>query len=120
LDRFCVGWQDADTDTLVELFASDGAFWETPFGPPDVGSEVMRCGWDQLWPYQDDRRMHSEVLSVEGDVALARWWASYTRVPDGICRELDGIFFLRFGRDGRCRELIEWRHARDDGEVVAT
>jgi hypothetical protein len=104
----------------VALFTPNGAFWETPFGPPEVGSEAMHQGWDELWPYQRDRHMRAEVLAVEGDTALARWWATYTRLPDKIHRELDGILLLRFADDSRCRELIEWRHARDDGAVVST
>ena len=120
LERFAQGWERRDTDELVDLFTADGAFWETPFGPPEVGSEAMRRGWDELWPYQGDRRMRAEVLAVDRDTALARWWATYTRLPESVHRELDGILLLRFADDGRCRELIEWRHARDDGVVVPT
>ena len=120
LERFARGWESSDTDELVDLFTADGAFWETPFGPPDVGSQAMRRGWDELWPYQGDRRMRAEVLAVDGDTALARWWATYTRLPERVHRELDGILLLRFADDGRCRELIEWRHARDDSVVVPT
>ncbi len=120
LGEFAEGWHRADTGTLVALFTPNGAFWETPFGPPEVGSEAMHQGWDELWPYQRDRHMRAEVLAVEGDTAMARWWATYTRLPDKIHRELDGILLLRFADDRRCRELIEWRHARDDGAVVPT
>jgi ketosteroid isomerase-like protein len=120
LGRFAEGWQRQDTDTLVDLFTRDGSFWETPFGPPEAGSEAMRQGWDDLWPYQRDGQMHAEVLAVEGNAAVARWWATYTRLPDHVYRELDGILLLRFSDDGRCRELIEWRHARDDGVVMPT
>jgi ketosteroid isomerase-like protein len=120
LERLCEGWERRDTETLVDLFTSDGVFWETPFGPADVGSEAMRKGWNELWPFQRDRRMRAEVLALAGDVAVARWWATYTRTPDGVERELDGILLLRFADDGRCRELVEWRHARDDGVVVPT
>ena len=80
----------------------------------------MRQGWDDLWPFQSGGQMHSDVLAVEGDTSVARWWATYTRLPDRVYRELDGILFLRFDDAGRCRELIEWRHARDDGAVVPT
>ena len=120
LERFADGWQKRDTDTLVDLFTANGAFWETPFGPPEVGSDAMRRGWEELWPYQRDMHMQAEVLAVEGDTALARWWATYTRLPERVLRELDGVLLLRFNADGRCRELIEWRHARDDGAVVPT
>jgi hypothetical protein len=43
-----------------------------------------------------------------------------THAAYGVVRELDGIFLTRFATDGRCAELIEWRHARDDGAVVPT
>ena len=60
----------------------------------------MRQGWDQLWPYQGDQEMHAEVLAVKGDMALARWRAKYTRLPDKLQRALDGILLLRFIGDG--------------------
>ena len=120
LDRFARGWEARDTEALVDLFTANGAFWETPFGPCEAGADAIRAGWEELWPYQADRRMRGEVVAVEGDTAWAHWWATYTRLPDRVHRDLDGILRLRFADDGRCRELVEWRHARDDGVVVPT
>jgi hypothetical protein len=63
--------------------------------------------------------MHAEVLAVEGDMELARWWTN-ARLPDKSHRGLDGILLLHFVYDWRCRELVVWRHARDHCAVVPT
>ena len=120
LTAFCRGWEEADTEALVSLFTAHGVFWETPFDPPEAGEAMMRQGWDQLWPLQHERRMDAEILAVTDDTGVARWRGSYRKSADGTLREMDGIFLTRHATDGRCLELIEWRHARDDGTVVPT
>ena len=102
------------------MFTEHGVFWETPFDPPEAGAAAMRRGWDDLWPLQAERRMDAEILAVDGDTGLARWRGSYRKPGDGVHREMDAIFLTRHASDGRCTELIEWRHARDDGVVIPT
>ena len=118
LTTFCRAWENADTDALVGLFTEHGVFWETPFDPPETGASAMRQSWEKLWQYQDRRQMDAEVLAVAGDTGIARWRASYLKPGDGVQRELDGLLLTRHATDGRCVELIEWRHARDAGVVI--
>lgn len=120
LTRFCRGWEEGDTELLVAIFTHHATFWETPFGPPEAGAGAMREGWDELYQYQEERRMDAEILAIVGQTGIARWRASYRKPADGVLRELDGIIVTRFASDGRCCELIEWRHARDNGIVVPT
>jgi hypothetical protein len=88
--------------------------------PPGVGSEAMGMAGAELWLYQRDRQMHAEVWAVEGDMALARWWATYTPLPTRFAGNSTEYCSCASPPTGRCRELIEWRHARHSGGVDPT
>lgn len=52
---------------------------------------------------------------VEGDRAVAEWWA--TMRDDGRELTLPGALVLRFAADGRCADLREYWQV-DDGAVA--
>jgi ketosteroid isomerase-like protein len=117
-NSFCRAWEQQDTDAILSIFTDHAVFRESPFEPPEVGRENMRRAWDELSEMQRDNRMDCEVLATWNSSGIARWKASYTRAKDGVFRELDGIILCHFSTDGRCTELLEWRHARDNGVPV--
>lgn len=47
----------------------------------------------------------SEVLAVDGDVAVARVEVRY---EDPVPREYRDLWILHFAEDGRCRSFEEW------------
>lgn len=51
-----------------------------------------------------------EILAVSQEAGIARWWASFLIVPQGLQTRLDGIFLISLREDGRCQSLREWWH----------
>lgn len=110
LDEYGRVWECGDADASVRLYTEDIHYYETPFTEPDVGHEAVRAYCLEAAGTQKNVRFSYEPLAVTGDTGIARWHASFVRVPSGVEVELDGVFVLRFQEDGRCRELREWWH----------
>jgi SnoaL-like domain len=74
-----------------------------------TGREAIRTYWAKVPEYHRDLTFGSQVLHVEGDMGITRWWAEYTSVPRGGRERLDGVFLLEFDHS-LCRSLREWWH----------
>jgi hypothetical protein len=59
---------------------------------------------------EQDIQFGYEVLAVTQEAGIARWWASFLIVPQGLQTKLDGVFLITLDADGRCRSLKEWWH----------
>jgi ketosteroid isomerase-like protein len=104
-------WETMDPDTAVELFTQDATYQETPFDEVMRGRPAIHAYWAEIPDYHRDVSFESEVLTVDGDRALAHWWVSLFRVKSGERTKSDGIFLLDFEEGtGLCRSLREWWH----------
>jgi hypothetical protein len=106
-------WESRDPRAACELFTEDATYQETPFVEPMQGREAIYRYWLQVPETQDEVKFESEVLAVADGQGIARWRTAFVRVPGRVRVELDGIFLVRMGEDGRCREFREWWHRRE-------
>jgi len=106
-------WERRDPDAAASLFSDDALYYEDPFNPPAVGTEGIRRYWADTTGTQRDVAFGHEVLALQGDRALVRWWATFVRIRTEARVELEGIVMLDFDADGRCRTLREWWHAAE-------
>lgn len=112
LARYGRVWETMDPDAAVQLFTEDATYRETPFDEVMRGREAIRAYWSEIPDYHRDVSFGSEVLAIQDDLAVARWWVSLTRVKTGVRSRTDGVFVLQFDQaSGRCRSLREWWHA---------
>ena len=115
LDAYGRAWETGDVAAVVVLFSPDAAYYETPFDPPMVGLEAIETYWREgAGQAQRDVAFRYHVLSVEGDLGLGHWSASFVRVPSGVRVRLDGILSARFDESGRCVEFREWWHRQEE------
>lgn len=106
-------WETKDPEAAAELFSEDASYRETPFEEPARGRGAIAEYWSSVTSGQEGVRFDYEVLAVEGDVGIARWWASFGSLRLGTPVELDGIFVVRMDAEGeRCEEFREWWHLR--------
>jgi len=114
LDAYRRAWESRDPQAAADLFAEDGTYQVTPFVEPMRGRQAILEYWTHVAQTEQDIQFGYEVLSVTQEQGIARWWASFVRVPPGAQTRLDGIFLLSLYENGRCHSLREWWHKLQD------
>lgn len=70
MDAFAAGWSKADVSTVMQIFADEAVFIETPYSDP-------RRGWDAIQQYWLDVPYHqSEIQVSTGEIYTAGPWFS--------------------------------------------
>lgn len=100
-------WRSAGVDQLEALFTADAAYLPSPWSRPVTGLDAIGRFWEAERDGPDERfSLTSEVLAVEGDVAVARVEVDYAN--GSRWRDL---WIMRFASDGRCSAFEEWPFA---------
>jgi len=113
LEAYGRAWEAQDPEASAALYREDALNFETPFDEPMRGVTAIRAYAAEAAAAQKDVKFSADVLAVSGDTGIARWTASFTRVPSGVQVELDGIFLVTFDDADRCHEFREWWHRRE-------
>ncbi len=113
LEAYKAAWEKRDPDAAAALFAEMAVYQETPYRDPMRGRAAIRAYWEHVPRTQDEVHFHFEVLAVTGDVGIARWWASFVKIPAGKRVHLDGVAVINFDGEGKCRLFREWWHKRE-------
>ncbi len=114
LDRYGAAWKQGDADAVQELFTADATYHEVPFDEPMVGVDAIRRYWTEgAGQSQRDVDFGHDVLSFDDEVGIARWKASFVRVPSGSEVHLDGILVADFDSSQRCTRFREWWHREE-------
>jgi ketosteroid isomerase-like protein len=97
-------WRSPGTDRLGELFADDVSYLASPWEQPIRGLEDLATFWDMQRDGPDEEfAMTSEVVAVEGGVAVARIEVRY-----GNGDRWRDIWIVRFDAARRCDHFEEW------------
>jgi hypothetical protein len=110
LEAYGHAWRDRNPQAAADLFTEDGTYQVTPFLDPMCGRAAILDYWSQVARTEEDIHFGYEILAVTPEMGIARWWASFVRVPPGLRTKLDGIFLISLDADGHCRSLREWWH----------
>jgi hypothetical protein len=114
LDAYFSAWQAGDADAAVELFSDDAQYHETPFDGLMVGREAIHRYWHEgAGEAQKDVHYSYSALAIVENSGLARWQASFARVPSGRYVELDGFLMAEFSTAKHCSVFREWWHRRE-------
>jgi hypothetical protein len=114
LDAYGRAWTRRDPRAAADLFAEDGTYQVTPFVEPMRGRQSIFEYWTNVAQTEQNIQFGYEILSVTPEQGIARWWASFVRVPPGLQTKLDGIFLISLDEHGRCHSLREWWHKLQD------
>jgi hypothetical protein len=110
LEAYGRAWVERNPQAAADLFAEDGTYQVTPFVKPMRGRPAIFEYWSNVARTQQDIQFGYEILAVTREAGIARWWASFLIIPQGLQTKLDGIFLITLDADGRCRSLKEWWH----------
>jgi uncharacterized protein (TIGR02246 family) len=109
LEAYRQAWETRDPEVVVQLFAEDAAYQDTPFAEPMRGRPAIRAYWvSVVTRRQEQIKFGYEILAVTKNTGMARWQASFVRSDSNQPVSLDGIFLLTFDAENRCRSLQEW------------
>lgn len=111
VERYEQLWRTPSTNRLVELFDPAATYLPSPWARPLVGLDAIARFWEDERDGADEEfAMSSDVIAVDGDVAVVRVSVEYA--DPGADRWRD-LWVLRFAADGRCRSFEEWPFAPD-------
>jgi hypothetical protein len=114
LDAYGAAWEAGDPKAAVNLFGEAAEYYETPFDEPMVGRVAIETYWREgAGEAQREVRFQYEALAMVGNQGLARWQASFVRIPSGSKVKLDGFLSAEFDADGKCSVFREWWHRRE-------
>jgi hypothetical protein len=105
-------WISRDAQRAASLYAADATYQVTPFDEPFRGRAAIYDYWKGVTSTEENIEFGCEVLAVTPEYGIARWWASFVRVPQGLATKLDGIFLVSLNPGGECESLREWWHKR--------
>jgi len=103
-------WVARDAKAAAELYAEDGTYQVTPFVEPMQGRAAIFEYWAKVAQTEENIQFGYEVLAATPEHGIARWWASFVIVPQGLNTKLDGIFVIALDDEGKCTRLREWWH----------
>ncbi len=105
-------WTSRDPEAAASLYAHNATYQVAPFDEPLRGRAAIYEYWASVAKTEETIQFNYEILAVTTEYGIARWWASFVRVPPGLETKLDGIFLISLDSEGRCRSLREWWHKR--------
>lgn len=110
LSSYGSAWTSRDPEAAASLYADDATYQVTPFDEPLRGRPAIHDYWQGVIRTEENIQFSYEILAVTAAFGIARWRASFVRVPPGLDTKLDGIFLIFLDAAGRCQSLREWWH----------
>ena len=111
-------WRTPGTDALAALFTPDVTYLYDPYEEPVRGLAALGPWWEEGRDGADEVfTMSSELVAVDGDVAVARVEVVY---GEPARQEYRDLWVLRFAADGRCSSFEEWPFWPGHGRSPAT
>jgi hypothetical protein len=110
LDIYGRAGEENDARTSSELFALDAKYYGMPFDKPIAGRDAIYQYWSQGAQNYMDKESQYEVLSLKGNLGIARWQSQFTSIDTSKQLALDCILLVDFDEDGKCCEFSEWWH----------
>jgi hypothetical protein len=104
--------EHGQAETLKLRFLYIRTYQVTPFDEPLRGRAAIYEYWAGVARTEEQIQFDYEIVAVTAEVGVARWRASFVRVPPGLQTILDGIFLISLNSEGRCKSLREWWHKR--------
>lgn len=99
-------WRTPGTDALATIFTEEASYLQGPYRQPIIGFPAIARMWeDERDSPHEVFQMSSDVIAVEGDIAVVRVEVRY---GDPVHQEYRDLWIMRFAEDGRCRSFEEW------------
>lgn len=107
LEKFKQNWKNGNIDSVLEMFADDVDYYETP--STKLETEEIRREWNEVTK-QEDIKLDTEIFSSEANKHTVQWHLTY--VQNGEKTELKGIYLIKLDENGKCTEF--WQYCQSE------
>jgi hypothetical protein len=101
-------WEERDPEAIPQLFAENFKYYETPFEKPYTKKTDLIRLWQDVPKSQKDIKFEFEIISINKNMGIAHWKASFIRIKNHTKACLDGIFLIKLDNQGLCTEFRQW------------
>jgi len=108
LDTLGQAWITRDPKAAANICAKNVLYFETPFDKPLTSKKEVENIWQEVPASQKDIEFSYGIVSVNNEVGIAKWRASFTRLPSEVRDTLDGIYIVELDDNGLCTEFHQW------------
>jgi len=99
LEQFHNAWKAHDIDTVMNLFADDVEYWETPHTPLS-GKEVVRQEWQAILEQENIGADWTIFSSSNDNRYTVLWSLKYQR--SGATKQSAGVYLIQLNTSGLC------------------
>lgn len=98
-----------DSNMILEIFAEDATYQETPFKKPFKGHSEIKKYWEEIVRVKErDVKFYVENLYVDGDIGIAEWYTIFIRTDNGNKEELKGVIIAEVSEEKITRLWEYW------------
>ena len=112
LDDLGKAWISKSPEAASNLCSENVVYFENPFLAPLKGKQAVKKVWLEVPTGQKDINYKYEILVVTSEFGVARWMASFIRVPANTKTELEGIYLVKLDSEGLCKEFHQWWNSK--------
>jgi ketosteroid isomerase-like protein len=98
-------WRASGTAGLAGLFTSDATYLKSPYEQPLTGLDAISRMWEDEREAGEVFALTTDILAVDGPVAVVR---AEVRYGDPPRQEYRDLWVIRFAGDGHCTWFEEW------------
>lgn len=105
-------WREKNPTAAMNLCAENVIYYEEPFKEPFHGKQEVYDIWEEVPNFQKDIEFDYEILAVTEAIGVAKWHATFTRLPSMEKAELEGIYSVKLNEDSLCTEFHQWWNSK--------
>lgn len=111
LELLKTAWETKRPELAVELCADEFIWYETPFQTPITTKKSLLEEWKSVQHHKDISLTY-EILSCSNNIGIAKWSATFKRLPENTNAELEGIYLAKLDSHGKCTEFHQWYNSK--------
>ncbi len=98
LQKFKSAWTNKDLNSVIELFADNVVYFETPFVRLKTKDDILR-EWQEIL-YTENIKIDFEIFVENENRSAISWELFYT--INNIQRHLKGTYLVTINKEGKC------------------
>jgi len=107
LEKLKTIWEEKTPKVILNICSDKFLWYETPFSKPLRTREELLKEWNSILN-QENISFSYKILSVNKNMGMAKWDATFTKLPSKEKASFQGIFQVILDKEGKCIEFHQW------------